>query len=79
MNRVSFHHVAETFSPWANLKQLFESIQLHLPQWHMHPRNLNLGIFSVTTVLEHGKNIEKISHFAYFCKARSKISKCFSA
>lgn len=81
---VSFHWLAETFSHWAKLKQLFESIHLHLSEWHLHTRNLNPGIFSVSTVCvpcskEHGNNLEKISHFAYFCKARSKISKYFSA
>lgn len=81
---IGFHWLAETFSHWAKLKQLFECINLHLSEWHMHTRNLNLGIFSVSAVpvlcsRERGNNLEKISHFAYFCKARSKIIKYFSA
>lgn len=80
---VSFHWLAETFSHWAKLKQLFECIHLHLSEWHMHTRNLNPGIFFVSAVhfpcsKEGGNNIEKISHFVYFCKARSKIIKYFS-
>lgn len=81
---VSFHWLAETFSHRAKLKQLFESINLHFSEWHMNTRNLNPGISSVSTVRvpcskEHGNYLKKISHFAYFCKARSKTSKCFSA
>lgn len=81
---VRFHWLAETFSHRVKLKQLFESVHLHLSEWHMNTRNLNPGFFSVCTVhvpcsKEYGNNPEKISHFAYFCKARSKTSKYFSA
>lgn len=84
---VSFHWLAETFSHWAKLKQLFECIHLHLSEWHMHTRNLNPGFFflcllsifhvprKVEIIL---KKLVTLSIFAKLVQKSSSIFQCES-